>query len=469
MAVAALLGLLVPGVAQAAPPANDDFDQATPITALPFSAEQSVTDATFAADDPYGCGYDDTVWFAYTPAEDGHVTASTAGDYDTVLGAYTGTRGSLSQVACNDDSGGTTRSVVNLSVRAGTTYHFAVASYSSHDGTALTFTVVPGEVPANDDFADATPVPALPFEVAADTTFAGPEPGEPGGGCGTPGKSVWYRLAVAETGSVSISGTSYYGTLSAFTGTSPTDLAEVRCTYGSGPLTFRAAAGTTYHVRLGDAGPSRLRFATAQPVRADFGYSPSAPSTASHVNFYDQSSDPANGGQLTHHWDFGDGTTHSGYYAQHRYAADGDYTATLTVTTADGRTDSESKAVGVRTHDVFISRFTTPGSGVVGRAKPITVQVRNGRYDEQVTVVLERSTPDGWVEFGRATQYVPATRAADFPFHYAFQPGDGTLGKVTFRAVANLGANSDALPLDNEAISAATTVQPAGATGRDLR
>ena len=38
-AAVAVLGVLTPGVAHAAPPSNDDFDSSTAITALPFTVE----------------------------------------------------------------------------------------------------------------------------------------------------------------------------------------------------------------------------------------------------------------------------------------------------------------------------------------------------------------------------------------------------------------------------------------------
>ncbi|HEY2956781.1 MAG TPA: hypothetical protein VGM21_01020 [Actinomycetota bacterium] len=97
--------LLSVAPAVAAPPANDDFDSAVAITALPFEATQDTAEATRAADDPEcvdGDGH--TVWYSFTPSADVDVVVDTFGsDYDTTLSAWTGTRGALSQVACNDD------------------------------------------------------------------------------------------------------------------------------------------------------------------------------------------------------------------------------------------------------------------------------------------------------------------------------------------------------------------------------
>jgi len=62
---------------------------------------------------------------------------STAGsDYDTALAVYTGARGNLTPVTCNDDADGALTSHVSIPVAAGTTYYvLAVAAWSSPPGT----------------------------------------------------------------------------------------------------------------------------------------------------------------------------------------------------------------------------------------------------------------------------------------------------------------------------------------------
>jgi hypothetical protein len=49
-------------------------------------------------------------------------------------------------------------------------------------------------------------------------------------------------------------------------------------------------------------------------------------------------------------------------------------------------------------------------------------------------------------------------RTTDFAFSYTFTAADKALGKVTFKAVANLLNGRDALPADNETISSPTKV-----------
>ena len=125
-AAVAALAVVLPGVAQAAPPSNDDFDASTIISALPFSAQMDTSEATGASDDAGWCQGPDiggTVWFSFTPTENIVLRATTAGsDYETVLSANTGGRGDLQPVpgACSVSSAAT----VTFLASAGTTYHF---------------------------------------------------------------------------------------------------------------------------------------------------------------------------------------------------------------------------------------------------------------------------------------------------------------------------------------------------------
>ena len=63
-------------------------------------------------------------------------------------------------------------------------------------------------------------------------------------------------------------------------------------------------------------------------------------------------------GDLTYAWNFGDGTTGSGQSVQHTYSASGVYTATLTVTDADGASGTDTVTVTVRGADLRITGMT---------------------------------------------------------------------------------------------------------------
>ena len=127
--------------------ADDDFDQATQISSMPYSANQNTTQATTASDDPvFACFAGKgsaSLWFRFSPATNGLLKANTTGsNYDTVLAVWRGSRGSLISVACNDNNGTAKTSAVNASLIAGTAYYVEVVGRTT-GGTlklAATFT-----------------------------------------------------------------------------------------------------------------------------------------------------------------------------------------------------------------------------------------------------------------------------------------------------------------------------------------
>jgi hypothetical protein len=124
------LVLLSSSPAAAAPPANDDFDGAVAFTALPFDATANTIEATRAADDPECIGPDNnTVWYSVTLASTTEIVVDTFGsDYDTTLSAWTGTRGNLTFVDCNDDFG-SLQSRISFTADAGVTYYLMAGSF----------------------------------------------------------------------------------------------------------------------------------------------------------------------------------------------------------------------------------------------------------------------------------------------------------------------------------------------------
>lgn len=133
----------------ALPPANDDFDTPTEIPSLPFSATQNTSSATVAPDDPFCYGRDASVWFAWRAPATMRVEADTLGSgYDTTLGVFTGSRGSLAAVACNDNADVTTDSRVRFDAVAGVTYFFVVSAWGyPGQGGLLSFHVQEGPPP----------------------------------------------------------------------------------------------------------------------------------------------------------------------------------------------------------------------------------------------------------------------------------------------------------------------------------
>jgi hypothetical protein len=147
--------------AQNPPLANDDFNTPVSIADIPYTNTQDTTLATSTGDDPgaIACSLAPglaSVWYQYTPPTDASVYLDTLGsNYNTILAVWSGSRGSLLPVACNDNVPGSTQSVVRAGLTGGTTYYFEIAQYNgsatgplSQDinalaGGGLTFHVIP--------------------------------------------------------------------------------------------------------------------------------------------------------------------------------------------------------------------------------------------------------------------------------------------------------------------------------------
>jgi PKD repeat protein len=164
--------------------------------------------------------------------------------------------------------------------------------------------------------------------------------------------SVWYTYTPADDAAVTA--TLVDGVVGVFTGTSIDDLVRVACSQpGTTPLTVQLAGDTAYYFAVSDrnfvGGVVTFNLTDAPSPVADFHFYPWNPTSLSPTSFTDDSFDPGGRTFASRLWDFGDGTSASGCCPSHQFAADGDYTVTLTVTTTDGRTDSASIVVPVRT------------------------------------------------------------------------------------------------------------------------
>ena len=176
-----VIALLLGGQTAAfAAPTNDDYSAAIAVESVPFTTTIDTSDATSDPTDPTGCYNNGSVWFSFTPARDMWIQADTIGsNYNTVLSAWTGDQGALTLVGCNDNYYSQDARLA-FTVNAGTTYRF-MAGYCCGNGRdgggSLRFSVKEVLPPANDDFADAIPVGALPYAEAQDYQGATPEDG----------------------------------------------------------------------------------------------------------------------------------------------------------------------------------------------------------------------------------------------------------------------------------------------------
>jgi hypothetical protein len=236
-----------------AQPANDDFDNPTVISALPFTDSISTVDATNPGDDPFCNGFEHTVWYSFTPTQDMPIRADTVGsDYATSLGVYTGSRGALSEVAC-----GSFPAEVAFNATAGTTYFFMVASVCcGNPGGNLVFRVNPP--PANDDFDTPAVVPPALLEPFSHTVFtAGATAAADDPSCNGNEHSVWYSFTPTRDLPVKAdtAGSDYTTSLGVYTG-SRGALSEVACASSPAEVTFNASADTTYFFMVASAAGS---------------------------------------------------------------------------------------------------------------------------------------------------------------------------------------------------------------------
>lgn len=136
---------------------SDDYNGATVISGIPFLDVSDTTIATSALDDPTvtACGLgagSATLWYKFTPTATQPVYIDTyASDYDTFIAVWTGARGSLSPVACNDNAGSGEQSALTLSAVKDTEYYIEVGQSTTTAPTGgtlkfhlVTFADVPG-------------------------------------------------------------------------------------------------------------------------------------------------------------------------------------------------------------------------------------------------------------------------------------------------------------------------------------
>ncbi len=265
------------------PPPNDDIYNATEIPGLPFVEFVDTTLATTSPDDPpTSCGNPDfpsqfnSVWFRFTPLEDDLIAVQTTigEDYDIVLALWTGSPGSLEEVACSTFWSGAYLDSVYLSsqVSAGTTYWIEVAQNGKSGDGQLMLLISPVVPPPNDDIENASPIDGVPFHDELDTTLATSDPNDPPVSCGAPSpasqsNSVWYRFDATEAFPMRMWGSSTFEAALVVWEGEPGSLTEMGCiVIPIGDLeimSMHLEPGKTYWieaVQYGDPGGGRFGF-----------------------------------------------------------------------------------------------------------------------------------------------------------------------------------------------------------------
>ncbi len=238
-------------------PANDDFINAIVIDSLPYQNKQSTLEGTVNNNEPVpacGVGVGRTVWYVYTATSNENIRIQTDGtDFDTVLAVWTYNGINFTAVDCDNDSGESTRSRLDIAATSGTTYYIQVGG-QVNDGGALVLSVQP---PDNDDFDDALPVTSAPYSNTQQTLAATLLAEDPIPSCvSSYNRTVWYEFTPTSNDTIRFTteDSDYDTGIAVYTGTRDS-LTEVACNDDEGQdetssLLFTPVAGTTYYVMV---------------------------------------------------------------------------------------------------------------------------------------------------------------------------------------------------------------------------
>lgn len=253
------------GPAAAAPPANDNFANATtlaPVTSVSISGTNS--EATLETGEPTCCFTQKTVWFRWTAPKTGNYRIELCGsNFDTYLKVFTGTAvNALSEVKENNDTPGCgpdgKRSRLEFIAFNGTEYRIQIGGATATTGT------ITGSLnlvsPPNDFFADTTALSGTSAAITGTNVDATLESGEET--CCFIHRTVWYQWTAPKTANyrIELCGSSYNTSLKVWKGTAVNALekaAENDDDAGCGPdgtrsrLTFIAFAGQRYEFQVG--------------------------------------------------------------------------------------------------------------------------------------------------------------------------------------------------------------------------
>jgi Divergent InlB B-repeat domain len=256
----------------AAPPPNDLFANAKPVTP-PLQDHIFTASAKYQPGEKFpvdacgpGSSSGGTIWYTYTPIANQRLTIDTALSEGTAnIAVYTGNAlNALVPVpgGCDANSNGSLGGHVSFQATAGTTYRIQIDTAPTN--IVVTFALAP----ANDDFAAAKALGALPAQDTAAMRGASLETSESAGapcGQGSAHVSAWYSFTAAQTKSLVVS-SSYGGAgkssltqpgIAVYTGAALGSLVPVgggAC--NSNPnnaqadFTVPVTAGTTYRVRI---------------------------------------------------------------------------------------------------------------------------------------------------------------------------------------------------------------------------
>jgi hypothetical protein len=262
--------------ALAAPPPNDNRDNAQVLPTFPAVTEGTTVDATVERLDPQRspCGrVDATVWYRIESAPDGTVVASVqaSGALAPVVHIYRRNPSNIAEVACGTGKAGG-KAVASVAAVRGAGYLILVGhkpGTPNGDFQLRADLILP---PDNDDRNEASALGRLPTTIRGSTLGA---TSDNYSGCGMSGGGVWYRFRGPATGRaiVQLAAGERDGVVAAFHRIRG-DVREIGCQatdrHGRAVLGFATERGDQYLLLVGDrAGSSPGEFTlTIRPGEA---------------------------------------------------------------------------------------------------------------------------------------------------------------------------------------------------------
>ncbi|HET8787077.1 MAG TPA: hypothetical protein VFM38_15695, partial [Candidatus Limnocylindrales bacterium] len=139
-----------------------------------------------------------SAWFKFVATDtSARIDTNASLAFDTLLAVYSGTCGSFTELACDDDTGvGLLSEFCVEGLTVGETYYIQAASFSAFDTGEITVTVqcpCPAP-PSNDECENAIALGAPPFSVGFDTSLATDDIGLPCGVVSGPFNNVWHTV-----------------------------------------------------------------------------------------------------------------------------------------------------------------------------------------------------------------------------------------------------------------------------------